>query len=70
MKSDKISSQGTATAQIPKKRKGIDVEALKSLAVKFSKINAFIESDQPITPELSKNFVSCTLSDDPYSKIE
>lgn len=53
-----------------KKKPGSEVETVRSIAEKFSEINKYIESGKVIPAELSKNFVSCNLSDDPYSELE
>ncbi len=59
---------------IPKKfkpvKKGINVVALQVVANKFALINNHIEKGEEISQELTKNFVSFPLSDDPYSEIE
>jgi hypothetical protein len=52
------------------KNKGLNGEGLKAIADKFSKINALIEAGEPIPSELSKNFVSHPLSDNPYSQLK
>jgi hypothetical protein len=49
---------------------GFNTDALKAVADDFSKINSSIESGNEVPPELTKNFVSIPLSDDPYSGIE
>lgn len=46
------------------------VDAFKSISEKFSNIDTYIESGQEIPNELSKSFVSCSLSNDPFSEIE
>lgn len=43
---------------------------IKKVAEKFATINKYIESGQEIPKELSKNFVSFPLSDDPYKGID
>jgi hypothetical protein len=60
----------TAMADNKKIKSGFNTEGLKAIADKFSKINFFIESGRPIPSELSKNFVSHSLSNDPYSELK
>jgi hypothetical protein len=60
----------TVILENKKVKSGLNVQGLKAIADKFSKINAYIESGQPIPQELSKNFVSFPLSDDPYSELK
>ncbi len=54
----------------PKKELKINFEALDAIGKKQALINEYIEAGQEIPKELSKNFVSHPLSDDPYSSIK
>jgi len=71
MESSKKENNSVTDAEVAyKKSMGLRIEALRSVATKFSEINKYIESGKEIPAELSKNFVSFPLSDDPYSEIE
>ncbi len=44
---------------------GINVSAFEQLSEKFDQINSFIAAGKEIPKELTKNFVTFPLSDDP-----
>jgi len=46
----------------------ISADAVIAVVKKHAAINKLIEAQAPIDPELSKNFVSFPLSDNPYKK--
>jgi hypothetical protein len=48
----------------------INVVAVEAIGKKFELINYYIENGKEIPAELTKNFVTCPLSDDPYSTLE
>lgn len=50
--------------------KGLNAEALKNVADKFALIDSYIEKGEEIPQELTENFITFPLSDDPYSGIE
>lgn len=47
----------------------INIEALRSVALKFDEINRCIELGIEVPEELTKNFITFPLTDDPYSEI-
>ena len=49
--------------------KSINIDKLKYLFDKFSNINRYIESGEEVPSELSKNFISFDLSDNPYEGL-
>ncbi len=57
--------------EAPKKKKpGINMKAFKKQVEKMKLIDSYIEAGKEIPAELSKNFVTFPLTDDPYSKLE
>jgi hypothetical protein len=48
----------------------INIDGLKSISDKFSKINQMIESGKEIPSELSKNFITVDLSNNPHDSIQ
>lgn len=56
--------------KLKEKEKGINVNAIESVAKKFAEINRYIESGEEVPSELTKNFITFDLSDDPYKDIE
>lgn len=55
---------------LPKKNPGIDVNALEAVGRKFALINKYIENGEEIPSELTKNFVTFPLSDEPFTDNE
>lgn len=47
----------------------INVEALEAIALKFDEINRCIELGIEVPEELTKNFITFPLVDDPYSEL-
>jgi len=51
------------------RRSRINVSAVEAIGEKFARINKYIQAGEEIPAELTKNFVTVPLSDDPYSAI-
>jgi hypothetical protein len=53
---------------VPKKmaNTGVNVKAFEELSEKFDQINSFIAAGKEIPKELTKNFVTFPLSDNPF----
>ncbi len=47
----------------------ININAVEAIGEKFATINKYIQAGEEIPAELTKNFVTVPLSDDPYSAI-
>jgi hypothetical protein len=47
----------------------INVNAVEAIGEKFARINKYLQAGEEIPDELTKNFVTVPLSDDPYSAI-
>jgi hypothetical protein len=54
----------------PYKRNVFSATAFMSVSDKFSKINNYLQSGKEIPNEITTNFVTCTLSNNPYAEIE
>ena len=59
-----------APSEMPNKNLDISVNAFEVIGHKFEKINKYIQAGEEIPLELTKNFGTFPLSDDPYSGIE
>ena len=55
---------------LSQKKTGIDVQALDAVGQKFAVINKYIENGMEVPYELTKNFVTFPLSDEPFSDNE
>ena len=52
------------------KNQTIDLDRLYAIAQKFAEINKLIEQGKPIPPELSKNFVTFDIPNNPFEGFE
>lgn len=53
----------------PGKRSRINSNAVEAIGEKFAIINQYVQAGEEIPAELTQNFVTVPLSDDPYSAI-
>jgi hypothetical protein len=54
----------------PEKKTGINVQALEDVGQKFATINKYLENGMEVPSELTKNFVTFPLSDEPFNDNE
>jgi hypothetical protein len=52
-----------------KRHSRINVNAVEGIGEKFAVINKYLQAGEEIPAELTKNFVTFPLSDEPYSAI-
>lgn len=64
MKKKKTSNVGIKTPTV------INVQTIEAIGNKFALINSYIEAGNEIPTELTKNFITCPLVEDPYSSLE
>jgi len=53
-----------------KKKATINVDGINAIAEKFDKINKLIEDGKPLSPELTKNFVTVSIPNNPFEGFE